>query len=242
MSKDAPATPAKQAGVSLFREIVRSKTWRRALLVGALVGLAIGVLDLVAFANEWRLGDFLDALDTPVDLIFDFARNQSESLDDSVSSAWVFFSLFGCTAYWMIISLLLALVYCFARAGGFKRIRRDRTCRRALIFGVGAGIFIGGANFLAMLNEVEILERCFDFLDQPGVALAQAVIDRFGPAQIVPQSLSLEGEGIFMFVAAMAYWMIIGFLPAMLFCVVRVLRMRNEATESRLSAEALPAK
>lgn len=235
MHKDAPATSASQSGVSLFRQIVRSKTWKRALLCGALVGLAVGVLDLVAFANEWRLGDWFDAFDTPVDWVLESARDHFHFLEDSTAEMLVRYSLVLCTVYWTIISLLLALVYCFVRGGGIQRIRRDRTCRRALIFGTGAGIFLGGSNFLAMLNEVETLERCFDFLDRPGIALAEAAVERFGPAQIIPQSLS--GEGIVLFVATMAYWIIIGFLPVMLFCVVRVLKMKNDTTEVAASEE-----
>lgn len=240
MHKDAPATSASQTGVSLFRQIVRGKSWKRALLFGALAGMVIGVFDLVAFANEWRIGNWFDAFDTPVDWVMDSARDHFDSLDDLSAGALVLYSLVACTVYWTLISLLIALVCCFAWAGGIRRILRDRTCRRALKFGIGAGIFLGGSNFLAMLNEVEVLTRWFDFLDRPGVALAQAVVDRFGPEQIIPQSLA--GEGIYLFVATMAYWVIIGFLPAMLYCAVRVLRMRNDATGPQICVEGLAAK
>ncbi len=234
MHKDAPATSESQSGVSFFGQIVHSESWKRALMWGTVVGLAVGVLDLAAFANEWRLGNWFDALDTPVDWVLEFAMNRFDSLEDSSAEALVHYSLIGCTGYWTIISLFVAMIYCFARAGGIRRMLRDRICRRALILGTGAGIFLGGANFLAMLNEVDVLQRCFDFLDRPGIALAEAVLERSGLMPLFPQSAA--EESVFFFVATMAYWVIIGLMPAMLFCVVRVLRMRNGATEIAMSA------
>lgn len=240
MNKDAPATPAGQPGVSIFREIVRSKTWKRVLFFGPLAGVAIGVLNLVTELNGWELKYWFGVLDIPLASLIEAAEDRLHFIADLKPEVFKLILVLAYTAYWTFIILLLTPIYRFVRVGGVQRMLRDRTCRRAFILGAGAGMFIGGANFMAILNEVDVLQRCFDFLDHPGVALAKNVAYRFGRMQLLPDSPS--EVLIYELVAAVAYWVSIGLLLAVVFSVMRVLKMRNGATEPRVSAEALAAK
>lgn len=234
MSKDARPTSAKHKGGSFFGEIVHRKTWKYALLVSPLAGMAAGYLNLVAEENGWELKDWFGLFDVPLASLMDVAQHRFHFFADANPEVYKRILLLAYIGYWTLIVLLLTPVYCFVRAGGLKHMLRDRTCRRWLIFGAGAGIFIGGTNFLGILNKVEIFERCFNFLDRPGVTLINEAVYRFGLIQLLPGSTS--GEVVREFVGAIAYWLIIGLVPATLFCVVRVLRMRKDETPAPVPA------
>lgn len=234
MSKDARSTSANQKSGSFFGEVVRRTRWKRVLLAVPLVGVAIGVLNLVAEENGWELKDWFGLFDIPMASVMDAAQHRLHFFADPKPEVFKRILLLAYIGYWMIIVLLLTPVYCFVHAGGIKRILRDQTCRRALIFGAGAGVFIGGGNFLAILNGVEIFERCFSYLDRPGLALIHDAVYRFGLIQLLPRST--PGEVVRELVAAIAYWLVICLVPATLFSVVRVLRMRNVETPAQVSA------
>jgi len=53
MDGDARNTPAQKALFTLIRDLVRRKKWTYALFFGATAGMAVGVLNLVAVAQQW---------------------------------------------------------------------------------------------------------------------------------------------------------------------------------------------
>lgn len=232
MHKDGAVISADQTGGSVFSEIVQSRTWKRALLIGSLTGMAVGVLNLAANANEWPMNDWFEFLDAPLSSLLESMWGKFEL--NLGPERLAFYSLLAMMCYWSIIGLLLAPVYCFVRVGGIKRVRRDRACRRALIFGVGGGIFIGLLNFVAVLAGSGALADFFEFLDRPCAALVESVAYRLGVVEILAQNLVIET--ILDLILAITYWLIIGLFFASLFSVARVLRMKSDETPEPVPA------
>src|SRR5690242_352386 len=133
---------ADQPGESFFSVIIHSQSWKRALVGGALAGMAVGVLNLAAVANEWPLTGWFEFLDAPINSLIDSARENIDFFANLGPEASMFYTLLVGIGYWTIIGLLLAPVCCLIRAGVIKRIRRDRTCRRVLMFAGGGGILM----------------------------------------------------------------------------------------------------
>lgn len=232
MNKDAPAIPAGQTGGSLFREIVRSKTWKRAFLFGAVAGPVAGAVNFAATAIEWPLRWLFVCLNCPLislieDPYYQFVSRTWSSRPWMHSGPWNYL-LLAFICYWTTISLVLAPIYCFVRAGVFRRIRRDQVCRGALILGAGAGVLMGGLNFLAALDVDGPLANGFKALDGPGNALLDAAITAMNRPEVFEILQNASAEFICGFVLAIVYWATIGLFFATVFSFVRVLNMRND--------------
>lgn len=235
MTKDVPSTAAGQTG-SLFREIVQSKTWKRAFFFGAVAGVVAGVLNFAATAFEWPLQWLFECLNTPLIYILENPYYQFNPHSWAHSGPWNYLLrqsvVFIC--YWTIIGLVLAPVYYFVRAGIIGRIRRDQVCRGALILCAGGGVLMGGLNFLAALDVDGALANCFEVLDRPGIAVVRPAMYRPEVFQILQNAST---EFICGFILAIAYWTTIGLLLATVFSFVRVLRMRNDGMGITVSTE-----
>lgn len=84
----------------------------RALFFGAITGMAVGVLNLVAVANEWDLKYAFEAPDDPIMRFMGAAQD------------WAFVempSVLMIIGYWTLIGLLLALVFCFVRVARMRK-------------------------------------------------------------------------------------------------------------------------
>ncbi len=183
-----------------------SRGWMHYLLFGAIAGMAVGILNLVAYANAWSLNEYFEFLDQPIDLLKDAINEKFEVIgwDDpgGTPASWV--PIF---VYWMIVGLFLA---------PFFRFARDRPSRYALFLGIGGGTLIGALDAMARIKEWEVLSDCFDILDRPVISL----VYEHG----VLYSASFYMLGFF-------YWMIIGLILAVLFCLFRVFKTRKRTAE-----------
>lgn len=225
MHKDGQTTQGHETSVALSSETARGTRWMHALVFGAIAGMAVGVLNLVAVVNEWTLKEFFEVVDLPVSSLmyridgYDFWLN----------------SLVPDICYWTLIGIIMALLFCVV-----KRIARDKIDNYALLIGACGGMLIGGLDFTAAVNGWTELERYFHALDRPGIALVEPAWDRLyiSPQYLLPtvSPTILRRRMIYrrkmmnyMFAAAVAYWSLMGLLIALLFCFLRVSRKRKGA-------------
>src|SRR5215471_17940927 len=139
MDKDARSIQADGTGAGAINESARGKSSRHALVFGAVAGIAVAVLNLLAFAHEWKIADFFGSLDYPVILMMDAARERFDISGGSNGDVFSLYTLLAVFCYWALIGSLFSWLFCVVRAIGiqgiFKGIARDKVCRRALLLG-----------------------------------------------------------------------------------------------------------
>lgn len=190
-NKDAPACQRDKTRVKCYIGTAQGMSWT--LFFGAMAGAAVGVLNLAAVANGWKLNKWIEVLNAPV-----------IALDLPDWLAWYDrFDLLAVVLYWTLIGLFLSLLFCLAR---------DRRCRGVLLCGAGAGILIGYLNWLTLSRNWLALWSSFELLDRPVRPLEEAVRYRTFSATGLP----------YWRLTYVVYWLFIGLLLASLFCVVRM--------------------
>jgi lipid-A-disaccharide synthase-like uncharacterized protein len=218
-----------------IREPTHSQRWVYALVFGAIAGMAVGVLNLAAVANEWKLKEFFEVVDSPVTSFMERRNGYDYWLDSLVPEI----------CYWTLIGILAALLFCVV-----KIVARDKASKYALLIGACGGMLVGGLDFLAVVNEWTQLERYFHAFDRPGIALVEPAWDHLyvspqyllptvSPAVLRRRTLYRRKMMKYMFAGAVAYWSLIGLLIALLFCSLRNVWKRKGAAETRGSRECL---
>jgi hypothetical protein len=237
MDKEVRATRADLTGAGLVTGTALGKSWRRALVFGALAGMAVGILNVLAVAYRWKLADYFDLLDFPFfslrddpsrDPLNQFYSGRRWYID--ANFYWRVYEpglLCGIICYWTFIGCLVGSLFCFVRAGVVMEMIREKAGRWMLFFGACGGMFIGCLNFLAASNGWEELERFFDGLERPITWLMDGLEIRFNLLDYLPA----DARALFVYshIAVIVYWAVIGLLVAWLFGVARIVGKRIAA-------------
>jgi hypothetical protein len=110
---DKEADQRNQSHAKWHRGTARGTSW--ILFFGAAAGAAVGVLNLAATANDWRLQDLFDVLDVPGAWVMDAVRERFDFLAGAKSDAIALYALLSIIGYWTIVGLLAASVFCIVR-------------------------------------------------------------------------------------------------------------------------------
>lgn len=213
MDKDPRTVPAHKSWVTLIRDLISRRKWTYTLFCGAAAGMAVGVLNLVAVAQQWqKLDDTFELLNLPITSMIPGAQYR-------------FGPLMG-IGYWPFIGMFLASLICFAG---------DRKCRRLLLFGLAGGVLVGGLNLLVKANRWSGLERDFDFFDQPVKSLEEAIRERMESNLdwIIRTTRGIPTVPYWR-LTYVAYWTIVGLFLALLVCAIQTLRKKRRAAETRV--------
>lgn len=211
MDKDARTAPAHKTWVSVICDLVCRRKWTYTLFFGATAGMAVWVLNLVAIAQQWqKLEDTFELLNQPITSLMPGAEYR--------------FGPLVSVAYWPVIGMFLASLLCLAC---------DRYGRRALLFGAGGGILLGGLNLLAKANRWSGLERDFNFFDQPVKSLEEAIRERMeSNLDWVIRTTRGIPTVPYWRLTYVVYWTIIGLLLASLVCAIQILRKKRRAARA----------
>ena len=96
--------------IGVSRDFVRDKTCRRALFIGAIVGICIGGLNSLALINRWRsLGPFLEPLDRPLEWIMEALSKRFPALPSPANRLEILCIL---VVYWVIVADLVTSFSC----------------------------------------------------------------------------------------------------------------------------------
>lgn len=232
MSKDASSIAANQSDGIVAHGVCR-KPCIYTLLLGAVGGLLVGVVNLFAASNRWKIqDDFFDIVDAPLRSL-----NRFELVSFSGTSAMFhgLKSVLVLICYWVLIGLFLAWLFCLIRTGVIHEIIRDKICQYILFFAICGGICVGSLNFLAWVNEWSVLSNCFSFFDEPAMSVMLALHVRYRIEDSLPPGL--RAELIFLITVSIIYWTIIGLFLAFIFCVVRIFNKRKAAATIQVLEE-----
>ncbi len=233
MDKDALENEADLATADLaekkFHPIIRGRVW----LCGFFAGLAVGILNLVAAANNWRVIELCDFLDRPVVWFLTTVIDRSHLLPMQ-GDITVFFSVVTGLLYWAFIGFALAWIFCLLRCGVIVETARDRIFKRALYLGAIMGILIAGLNGLVFANEWTGLEHCFQTLDWPVFALIDNGRDWIPILNSIPTQW-YDGFQIGIILVT-CYWVVLCMLLMASVCVIRALARRGlmKVAENRI--------
>jgi hypothetical protein len=209
-NKEAPATPTIKPRGKWYSGTALGMPWT--LFFGAMAGAAVGVLNLRALANEWKLEAVFELLDAPAIAFMNYARDKLDwpALVPNVSGL----EQLTVILYWTLIGLFIASFICLSR---------HRNYRRVMLFGAGGGLLVGCLNWLAIVNHWYKLWVSFTFLGRPVRPAKEAISlwinGHFRVGDPVP----------YVALTYIVYWFVIGLLLASLFCVARMLVKRKAA-------------
>ena len=188
--------------------------------------MAVGVLNLVAVANEWNLEDTFDWLDLPITLAI-AGDHQFGFPPTPWNYGYTPSLLVIIIAYWIFLGVLVAMLICGIRGGAVGEVVHDKIWRRTLLLGSGAGMLAGGLNCLAAINEWWQVERYSYVFDRPLILLLGIADQKL---QLLPRSDAFRDLNWLL--AIIAYWTTIGMLLAPLVCAIQILRKKRRAAEA----------
>jgi hypothetical protein len=225
IKSDKDATDAKQTGDGVVTRGVRRKGCIYTLLLGAILGLLVGLLNVLAANNRWSIQhDFFDFVDSPIHPLIT-APAYWTSWPAAPTPRAVFLTI----CYWAIIGLFVASATCLVRNGVMRDIMRDKICGYALFFGACCGISIGSLNFLAVSNKWDVMGNWFDSFNQPVYSVLDVLQERYNI-----MGSDLRTQFIFWSTSAVIYWTLICLFPAFVYCVIRILVKRADVRETRM--------
>lgn len=199
------------------------------MVLGVAAGMAVGVLNVVAIGNQWKLADYFDILDIP--LLWLMPRRtlllHGNYYPISDPQAYGLGLLCWIICYWTFIGWFTGALFCLVRDGMINEMVRDKGCRYTLFIGACGGMLIGSLNFLAASNGWQDLERVFDGPDQPINWLMQVLQDQFHVLDFLPADPS--ARFVCLHAVAVVYWAVIGFFAATLFCIVYIISKGKHA-------------
>lgn len=231
MNEDAPPIAANQMRDGISTHGIRRMTCIYILLLGATLGMLVGILDLLA-NNRWKIQeDFFDIVDAPIHPLTihfpspHFIGSPEWHTDQRLYAIRVALVII---CYWTIIGLLLASLICLIRKGVIRDITRDEICRWVLFLGTCGGTFIGSVSFLAASNGWYVLSNFFYSVNQPINSVMGALQERYNILSFLPPSP--QTQFITWNAAAVVYWIIICLFMTFIFCVIRIEIKRKAAS------------
>lgn len=254
MSQDALPTAANETGDGIGTRAVRRKTCIYTLLLGAMLGVMLGILNVAAMNNHWAIqNDFFDVVDAPVRpfmrprfvqrLVVQRVITSKGPFPGSPTVFWTtgnpnaysFRLVLVMICYWTFIGLFVGSLFWLFRTGADRDIVRDRVCRWLLFLGACAGFCIGSLSFLAASNEWNVLSNFFNSFNRPVNSVMDTLQNRYRILDYQPRGP--QTEFISRNTAVVIYWTLICFFVTSIYCVVRILGKRKAAGENPLPEE-----
>jgi hypothetical protein len=228
MDEDAPVTPAVPHGSSVAGRGARRRICRYALLVGAIGGIIIGVVDDFSFATSgWSLAIASDSPDVPlfwivvtVDEVLHFMK-----WTKSDTTFWEV----ALILYWAAVGVLFAALCCLVWAG-WRRLGVV-VFRRAIFVGSVGGLVVAALNLFASAGSRE--PEYFRILHWPATSAMGVAETWLNPHAWV----SVDVYAYYRLLVLVCYWAAVGSLLAIVFCLLRSGTGRKSTRETGVIGE-----